>query len=146
MRPFHTYSALLGLMALVACGSPVQQTEQGVLVHIQQTGNAPTAPRLVRLQVVKPNIIHVSATAEQKFADRQSLIIVPQREKTPYDIVQHGDTVSLQTSELHAHVLTSTGEVWFTDTLDHPILQEQQGGGKGKESGGGHDFSGCLAA
>ena len=130
MRPFHTYSALLGLMALVACGSPVQQTEQGVLVHIQQTGNAPTAPRLVRLQVVKPNIIHVSATAEQKFADRQSLIIVPQREKTPYDIVQHGDTVSLQTSELHAHVLTSTGEVWFTDTLDHPILQEQQGGGK----------------
>ncbi|MCQ2197747.1 MAG: DUF4968 domain-containing protein, partial [Bacteroidaceae bacterium] len=121
--------------SLVACKSKIyEDTNQGVVVHVQQQVNADSAgyqsPRLVRLQVMGEKIIHVSATAEKAFADKQSLIIVDQKAETPYDVLEHGDTITVSTKSIKANVLTTTGEVWFADSLGNLIVHEQNGGGK----------------
>ena len=122
--------SLAGLL-LAACGGGVyEKTEQGIIVHVRQADSVATAPRLVRLQVVGENIIHVSATAEKKFADPQSLIVVDQEGKTPYEVTEQGDTITVSTSSVKANVLASTGEVWFTDAEGNLIVHEQNGGGK----------------
>ncbi len=126
---------LLAASALAACGnSTYEKTEQGIIVHVQHTAKADSlgfeVPKLVRLQVMGEKIIHVSATAENTFADKQSLIVVDRKEKTPYEIAQQGDTITLATKALQAHVLASTGEVWFCDSLGNLIAHEQNGGGK----------------
>lgn len=121
-------SALV-VLAFAACSSGVyQKTENGIIVRVQQADTQ--TPKFVRLQVMGEKIIHVSATAEDKFADPQSLIIVPQETKTDYTVTEQGDTLILSTQSVKAHVLASTGEVWFTDAAGKLILQEQQGGGK----------------
>lgn len=63
-----------------ACSNKVyEKTGDSVIVKVQhkETGG----PRLVRLQVMGDKLIHVSATADSKFADPQSLIVVPQKNK-----------------------------------------------------------------
>ena len=125
-RSFYSLSAIAAIL-LSACSA-----NQGVAVDGQQVtvqvgqGDA----KLVRLEVVGEKIIRVSATAESRFADPQSLIIVPQTEKTAFNVAENGDTVTVETSSIKANVLKSTGEVWFADAAGNIILQEQKGGGK----------------
>ena len=49
------------------------------------------------------------------------------------EVLENGDTVVVQTSEVKAHVLRTTGEVWFTDLDGNMLLREQNGGGKSFE-------------
>ena len=121
-------SVVLALFLASCTTGAYKKTDQGIIVSVQQVQEK--APKLVRLQVMGEKIIHVSATAEDKFADPQSLIIVPQADKASYIVEENGDTIVLVTKCLRANVLTSTGEVWFTDPSGNLILQEQKGGGK----------------
>ena len=75
-------------------------------------------------------IIRVSATAEDKFADRQSLIIVDQPSYSNYTVKEEGDKVIVSTGKLNGYVLSTTGEVWFTDSKGKVIARDQKGGGK----------------
>ena len=119
-------AALLATAVLASCGdTDVKQQGQQVTVKTQ-SGDA----KLVRLEVMGEKIIRVSATAEGKFADKPSLIIVPQTEKTPYELIQNGDTVQVKTSQVIANVLKSNGRVWFTDAAGQLILSEQAEGSK----------------
>jgi len=118
---------ILGVLTM-SCSGKYDKTEQGIVVHVEDNGT--TNPKLVRIQVMGEKIIKVSATAEKKFADNQSLIIVDQKMDTPYDVIENGDTISVKTSKISANVLCSTGEVWFTDSVGNLIVQEQKGGGK----------------
>ena len=120
------YCLLPGLL-LGACSNKVyEKTGDSVIVKVQhkETGG----PRLVRLQVMGDKLIRVSATADSKFADPQSLIVVPQKKQTSFAVVQNGDTITVSTEEVKASVLASTGEVWFTDKNGELILQENKGG------------------
>ncbi len=135
MKNKHKIVLICAAGMLAACKSKVyEDTRQGVVIHVQQQVNADSAgyqsPRLVRLQVMGEKIIHVSATAEKAFADKQSLIIVDQKAETPYDVLEHGDTITVSTKSIKANVLTTTGEVWFADSLGNLIVHEQNGGGK----------------
>ena len=128
-------SALLGVVAmasasvLTSCGGgDVQQQGQQVTVRI--TGGDAQSPKLVRLEVRSDQIIRVSATAEQKFRDPKSLIVVPQEQQTPYELQQRGDTVCVKTASVMANVLKTTGQVWFTDLEGNVILAEQAESGK----------------
>ena len=117
-------SVVLALFLASCTTGAYKKTDQGIIVSVQQVQEK--APKLVRLQVMGEKIIHVSATAEDKFADPQSLIIVPQTDKASYTVEENGDTIVLVTKCLRANVLTSTGEVWFTDPSGNLILQEQK--------------------
>lgn len=98
----------------------------GLVVSVEQ----PSTVKKVRLQLVTDNIVRVSATAEDSFADKESLVVVPLPLVQHYDVSQHGDTVVLTTAALKAHVLSSTGEVWFTDLCGKTLVREKEGGGK----------------
>ena len=120
------FFAAASVALLASCAnSDVQQSGQQVTVKVEQ-GDA----KLVRLEVMGEKIIRVSATAEQKFADKPSLIIVPQHEATPYEMLTKGDTVQVKTAAVIANVLKSTGRVWFTDAEGKLILEEQAEQGK----------------
>ena len=123
-----SYCLLTGLL-LGSCNDKVfQPTENGVIVRIQQKNE--NQPQLVRLQVVGEKLIHVSATPLGKFSKEKSLIAIPPEEQVPFTVLQSGDTISVSTQEVKASVLSSTGEVWFTDKNGKLILQENKGGGK----------------
>lgn len=123
-----SYCLLTGLL-LGSCNNKVfQPTENGVIVRIQQKNE--NQPQLVRLQVVGEKLIHVSATPLGKFSKEKSLIAIPPEEQVPFTVLQSGDTISVSTQEVKASVLSSTGEVWFTDKNGKLILQENKGGGK----------------
>ena len=119
---------LLACLLLGSCSKIYEETDNGVIIKVQQKND--TDVQLVRLQVMGDKLVHVSATPESKFADPQSLVVIPQKEQTPFGVEQKGDTVTVVTSELRASVLASTGEVWFTDEEGNMILQENKGGGK----------------
>ena len=123
---------LMSGLLLNSCSGPSYRTDgSGVTVKVQNVIDG--GPRLVRLEVMGEKLIHVSATPERKFADQESLVIIPVTGKTPFAVEQDGDTVSVVTSAVKACVLASTGEVWFSDLEGNVILAEQQGGGKSFE-------------
>ena len=120
---------LLSVSLLGACsGNVYEQTADGVTVKVRKAELQ--SARSVRFRVMGEKLIHVSATPENKFTDKQSLIIVPQESQPPFQVRQSGDTVSVITKEVMASVLCSTGEVWFTDEAGNIILRENEGGGK----------------
>ena len=119
---------LSALLVLGACADVYKVTENGVSVKVQQPSE--DGPTLVRLEVLGEKIIHVSATPERKFADPESLVIIPAKEKTGFAVEQNEDTITVSTSEIKANVLASTGEVWFTDMDGKVLLREDEGGGK----------------
>lgn len=128
MKKLYILSSLLCLSAAAWAGGNVSRTAGGVTVAIGQHRQGQTA--LVRLNVVSDKIIRVSATAEATFRDPKSLITVPQTATPKYEVVEHGDTVTVKTRQIRANVLTTTGEVWFQNAQGTVLLQEQRGGGK----------------
>ena len=70
------FLSLASLLLMAACASgPITKNKDGVTVKLQQ--DSPTATRLVRLTVMDEKIIRVSATPDQKFIDKESLVVVP---------------------------------------------------------------------
>jgi alpha-D-xyloside xylohydrolase len=87
-----------------------QKTDNGIVVTVNsQTG---TGAKKIRLQVINQNIIHVSATPENSFADPQSLITVPTpSNKTKWDAYQKGDSVLLKTATTTAIIHVQSGQI-----------------------------------
>ena len=121
-------SSLSVMMLLGACSGVCKVTENGVTVKVQR--HVEDGPALVRLEVLGEKLIHVSATPERRFADPESLVILPAEQNTPFEVEYRGDTVTVVTSAVRANVLKSTGEVWFTDIDGQMLLREETGGGK----------------
>lgn len=128
MKTKLNHFILIASLALTACSGTVRQDENSVTVKVQSP--VENGPALVRLEVAGEKLIRVSATPEKKFADPQSLIIIPSQEQTPFTVAQNGDTVTVATASVCANVLASTGEVWFTGADGNVILREETGGGK----------------
>ena len=127
------FSSLWLVGCLVAsCGpAAVEQTADGVIIQVAQ--HPPNQARQVRLQVLGERLIHISATPERRFADRESLIIV-QREKAnskkcaDFDTEEREDSVFVRTAKLTAAVSRQTGVVRFTDASGRLLLAEAEGG------------------
>ena len=99
MRLKNTSVCLLAGWLLAACaGSGYEKTGNGVIVEIEQ--RQPTDARKVRVEVMGEKLIHVSATPEKDFSDAESLIIVPQENKTDFKVEEQGDEVAVKTSQV----------------------------------------------
>ena len=118
----------VGLLLCGCSADPYVQDDSSVTVKVQSPVDG--GPSIVRLEVLGDKLIHVSATPERRFADPESLMIVPTECDVPFTVAQSGDTLMLSTSAVKAHVLMSSGEVWFTDLEGNLILREEEGGGK----------------
>ena len=125
----NTQWYLFAGLLLAACSSPqVEDTGKGIVVNLRP--DSPSEAKKVRLEVLGEKLIRVSATPEDRFADPQSLIIVPQTAKVSYTVKDSEGEVSISTSEISASVSKSTGEVTFFDKDGNVILEENEGGGK----------------
>lgn len=121
---------LFAAAACVGCGSKLYQVDKnGVTITIKQKSQ--NEPRKIRLQVITNDIIRITATPDDAILDTESLITAKfEIEKTDWKISQQGDTVILSTATTKAYVVTTTGELKFTDSKGNIILQEQKNGGK----------------
>lgn len=118
---------LLGGMMLLSCtNNGYQITDKGVIVEV--TNQQENGARKVRLEAIGEKLIRVSATPDKKFADTESLIIVPQAEKTAFQVEDLDEAVALKTTEVTATVNKTTGQVVFADAEGNQILAEEQGG------------------
>ena len=126
------YSMFLAAsMAICSCSGVITQDDSSVTVKVQQS--AEEGPALVRLEVLGEKLIRVSATPEKRFADPQSLVVLPSDTQTPFEVLHEGDTIAVVTKALRANVLATTGEVWFTAADGTLLLREEKGGGKSFE-------------
>ena len=111
-----------GLLLAACSGTGYQQTDNGVVVTVNQA--QPTAVRKVRVEVMGEKLFHVSATPEKQFSEAQSLIIVPRQERTDFTVSEQGDDIAVKTSQVCALVSKATGQVRFLDAQGNPILAE----------------------
>jgi alpha-D-xyloside xylohydrolase len=109
--------------------SSYDKLEDGVLIHLRSGGTQ--SAKLLKLQVISDNIIHVIASPTDSFSTVKSLIVLPGTNgSTAWKLKEEDDKVLLQTSSLRATVSLVTGEIAYSDTSGHVLLQEQEGGGK----------------
>ncbi len=121
---------LLMMLQVVSCRQGSHEAIPDGIV-VTTSGRDRSAAKLVRLQVMDEGIIRVSATPEQAFPDRKSLILVEQERGTPaFGVVGEGDLVRLTTGKLEVVVSRETGRVEFLDTEGNTLLSELPGGGK----------------
>ena len=84
----------------------------------------PCADQLVRLQVLAPDVVRVSAVPEGRFADRQSLAVVAQPRFRGFSVASSEGKVSVTTDSLVVDVFTATGNLYFSRPDGTPLLGE----------------------
>ncbi|HRE42782.1 MAG TPA: glycoside hydrolase family 31 protein [Terricaulis sp.] len=127
--------ALLAIAALalplIATGAPseahaqtsadVARTADGVVV-IPQEGPA----RRVRLQVMGPRIIRVTASPDASFENLPtSFMVTASPASSGFEVSGEGDVVRLSTGQLTAEVSRRTGAVRFLDAAGREVLAER---------------------
>ena len=116
---------LLGLAVLMMIqGCQSGYSVKGNQVVIPVEGEAAQ----VRLQVLGEKIIRVSATPDKKFHDRKSLVVLPVKEKTPFQVTGEEGQVKVSTRALTAIVDRTTGMVSFLDAEGKELLSSAHGG------------------
>ena len=114
--------ALLG-----GCAKAYSKDGQSVTIKVDpaKAGGA----EKVRLQVLGPKIIRVSATPTADFAADASLVVLEQEKYSDFTVKQENDsTIRVATPEISATVSTLTGAVTFYDKDGKLILAENGGG------------------
>ncbi len=78
----------------------------------------------LRLQVITPEIIRVSAVPEGAFASRPSLAVVPQDGCRAFEVTEAGGKVRLATDSLVVEVYKASGTLNFFRADGTPLLEE----------------------
>ena len=84
----------------------------------------PCADQTVRLQVVAPDIVRVSAVPDGKFSDRKSLAVVPQAGCREFKVTEAGGKVRLATGSLVVEVNKAAGTLNLSRADGTLLLQE----------------------
>jgi alpha-D-xyloside xylohydrolase len=128
--PVRYFIAMFCIVCCLGCdNSKFRLQDDGVIVKLKPSGENGT--HIIRLQVISDKIIHVMASSADSFSSAQSLIAIDKkRDPLPWKISPKKDHITLSTAFIRANVSLKTGEVWFTDTLNHLLLKERDGGGK----------------
>ena len=74
-----------------------------------------TGAGLLRLEVVSPEIVRVSAASDGKFSDRQSLAVLPQEGCTDFEVSEAMGVVHLTTKALAMDIYKADGSMRFYD-------------------------------
>ena len=114
------------LLALQGCQSDYKVKGDTVTVKLENV--QPGAPSQVRLQVIGPKLVRVSATPDGAFHDRKSLVVLPVKEKTPFSVEMEEGIVKVSTGEVVARVDPKDGKLSFTDASGKQLLASGAGG------------------
>ncbi len=128
-RIFTTFAFLLSGFAALAQSENYSKLSDGVLINIK--GNAKNDARIMKVQVVTGNILHISASPVDSFVAEKSLMLL---EVNPppasWTVKEMNGIIILSTESVNANISISTGEINFTDKAGKVLLQETKGGGK----------------
>ena len=81
----------------------------------------PCESSVVRLQVVSPEIVRVSVSPDGHFSDRPSLVVLPQKNASEYQLAKEDTKVILSTSALTVEVSKADGSVNFFKADGTPL-------------------------
>ena len=81
----------------------------------------PCESSVVRLQVVSPEIVRVSVSPDGHFSDRPSLVVLPQKNDSDYQLSKEDTKVVLSTSALTVEVSKADGTVNFFKADGTPL-------------------------
>ena len=83
---------LLGTIAV----SSANYIDNGKSITVKVSNPLQNGAKLLRMEVITGSIIRVRATNEEAFPDkRESLMIVPQKQKATYKVIQKGNLVTV---------------------------------------------------
>jgi alpha-D-xyloside xylohydrolase len=123
---------LLGIILLSCNSSYFEKDEDGLTIHLKSS--QPNSAKIIRLQVVNENIIHVSASPADDFSSRKSLIAAySETMKWGWTYSYNKNNVLLSTEAVRVSVSLTTGEIIFSDKYGNVLLSENAGGGKSFE-------------
>lgn len=112
--------ALSAFAVHAATDGGVEQTADGLVVRPSDAQAAD-----VRLQVVRPGIVRVTADPDGDFARTPSLMRVDAGKAPDYKVERKGEWVKLSTTGISAEVSTRDGQVRFFDAAGKPLVSER---------------------
>lgn len=116
----------LTVVLLVSCSTNVKKTDDGLVIHTQDS-----TTKVVRIRVLNENVIHVSASNENELPAFSSLSVLNQEKAfTEWSYKKENDRVLVNTKNIQAEILVKTGEIIFKDSAKTVKLKEKTGGGK----------------
>ena len=127
MRKLNLFFSAL-LLASASCAMADGFKKDGNAVTVNVESPQANGARIVRLEVVNDNIIRVRATCEQTLPVKTSLIIVPQKSKSKYDVTEDASSVKVKAANVSAVVDKKTGDVAFYDATGKQLLKEAKNG------------------
>lgn len=132
------YAAFLLLLSYVPvsvfsmgrfAGEQYKKLENGVIVY-PDTRN-PDAAKAVKVEILSPRIVHVTASAVDTFGTKKSLMRAGKLGPVPkWNVQENGNLLLLHTDSLTIHISLKSGNIGFYDEKGHSILQEKKGEGK----------------
>ncbi|MBN2212884.1 MAG: DUF5110 domain-containing protein [Bacteroidales bacterium] len=118
---------LLIIPLILSCQSgQIEELQDGLIIHPEDT-----ITRLIKVQVIDEDIIHVIAGPEDQLDVRASLIAL--KPSPPFQEWNHtiqDKKVIINTEKIRTEISMITGEIMFKDTDGNIILGEPAGGGK----------------
>lgn len=110
----------VGLATLSSCTKRgVEQDNRGIVATLSK--------EKVRIEVLAPDIVHVSAVpVGSKFSTVPSLIAVEQKYDVPFDVEDGEKQVVIKTSELAVTLNKETGKVSYADKSGNQIISENE--------------------
>ncbi len=122
-------AALVAFLLAGCSNTPCKKVEDGAIITLN-TEKAHSAKK-IKLQVVNDDIIHISATPDNQFSDKKSLVATYGKTQTAgWNIEEQDNNVILKTATTVVSVSLNTGEISFSDIDGNLLLSENKGGGK----------------
>lgn len=123
---FFRYAFSLAVMSATLCATaaPATVVPSGAIVH---TGRGPQA-QTVRVEVLGPKIIRVSAAPGDTLPAVESLVAVAQPTFTDYSVTDQDGRTVIRTTHLQVAVSQTDGQISFYDSRGRLILAENHGG------------------
>jgi alpha-D-xyloside xylohydrolase len=125
-----TVQVIITLVLLAACAQESKHTN-----HFAKSPTAVVislgegAARKVRLEILAPKIIHVTAFPSESTDLQPSLMAVAHADGTvPFNVVETSGTVLVKTDDVLAEVSLATGRILFRDSRGRVVLSELAGG------------------
>jgi alpha-D-xyloside xylohydrolase len=108
---------------LTADGQTVwKKTEKGIELQVDD--------RRIRIEVVTPSIIRVTAVPGKEFSTRKSPIVLEQPSAAKWRLTETRNDLEIITSSVIARLGKTTGAVQFYETGGKKLLGEQESGGR----------------
>ena len=115
------------LLMMASCSQKVwEQTESGVVIRLKAMAEAPAI--LLKISVVNDQTIRVTAVPGKKFSDAKSLVVIDQKTKPQFTLLEEEGYVTVATARVKARMALATGQVIFTDENGNLLLEEREGG------------------